>query len=64
MPAMMAGKSENRHQIIDFTDSKSVIVTMVSPVVGSVPDSEYVITAIRDDTQNAWCRSETNAHPK
>ena len=40
MPAMMAGKSENRHQIIDFTDSKSVIVMMVSPVVGSVPDSK------------------------
>ena len=39
-PAIMAGKMENKHQIICFTDSISVMVITVSPVVGSVPDTK------------------------
>ena len=38
--AMMAGKSEKSIHIICLTDSISVMVMTVSPVVGSVPDSK------------------------
>ena len=41
--AMTAGKRENIDQTIVLTDSSSVIVTIVSPLVGSVLDTRPAI---------------------
>ena len=38
MHPMIAGKMENSSQIISFTATGSVMVTMVLPVSGSVPE--------------------------